>query len=241
MLEIKNLTKSFEPHGAPVINNLSANFATHKFYGLLGPSGCGKTTLLRAIAGLDRPSSGFIKLGPDIWCDSDHKINLSPEKRHVGMLFQSYAIWPHMSVAQNVGFPLLMQKLPKVKINDEVAAILEKVGLQGFGDRRPNSLSGGQQQRVALARALIQKPKLLLLDEPLSNLDASLRDSMRAEIKRLHQEFSMTSIIVTHDWRDAQKLCDEVIVLNQGLIEQRGTPSEIENSPASDFVKKIIY
>jgi iron(III) transport system ATP-binding protein len=241
MLKISHLTKTFESADRPVIAALDLAFEDHKFFGLLGPSGCGKTTLLRAIAGLDQPNQGKIEMNGEAWFDSERHFNLAPSQRHIGMLFQSYAIWPHMNIFHNVAFPLKMQKLAVDKIETEVLSILDKVGLKGFEKRMPSSLSGGQQQRVALARALVQKPKLLLLDEPLSNLDASLRDTMRSEIKRLHNDLKMTSIIVTHDWKDADRLCDEVIVMNSGRIEQRGNPSAIAKNPATEFVTKLIY
>jgi iron(III) transport system ATP-binding protein len=241
MLELKNIYKSFAANAPHVLSDISYTLPSGKFFGLLGPSGCGKTTLLRAIAGLDHPSKGDITMDGMAWFRGQDHSCLAPEKRNVGFLFQSYALWPHMSVAENVAFPLKMKKLPVDEIQAQVSKMLSKVGLEGFENRIPSSLSGGQQQRVALARALIQKPKLLLLDEPLSNLDASLRDSMREEIKRLHLEFKMTSIIVTHDWKDAEQLCDQVVVLNQGCIEQSGSPQQIKAAPISDFVKKIVY
>lgn len=237
-LEFKNLDKSFDGKSW-VLKELSFSLPKAKFSALLGPSGCGKTTLLRILAGLEQATQGEVLVDGEVWSSPARKIFLRPEKRNVGMVFQSYAIWPHMSVANNVAFPLKVRRLPKTEINKKVSQILELVGLKGFEDRMPSSLSGGQQQRVALARAIIQEPRVLLLDEPLSNLDASLRENMRHEIRRIQQELQMTSVIVTHDWADAEALCDHVVVLKDGLIEQSGSPTEIKTSPASDFVRKL--
>jgi iron(III) transport system ATP-binding protein len=238
-IEFFNLSKSFSPEKS-VLSDLNFTLPKNQFSGLLGPSGCGKTTLLRILAGLETASTGKITVEEEVWSDTNRKYFLKPEKRNVGMVFQSYAIWPHMTIYDNVAFPLKMHKVSKHEIKSKVHEYIKIVGLEGFETRFPDSLSGGQQQRVALARALIQNPKLLLLDEPLSNLDANLRQNMRKEIRRIQQDFSITSIIVTHDWADAQTLCDQIIILNNGKIEQTGTPSEIFNNPKTEFVKSLI-
>ena len=238
-LQFSNLTKQFDG-GKVILDHLNFSLPIGKFSGLLGPSGCGKTTLLRILAGLDKPSNGDVVIDGTVWTRSEDRIFVKPEDRNVGMVFQSYAVWPHMTVFENVAFPLRVRKsAPSIEIAERVLEILKIVGLDSFSSRMPNSLSGGQQQRVALARALVQRPQLLLLDEPLSNLDASLRATMRTEIRALQERFKITSIIVTHDWADAQALCDHLVVLKEGKIEQMGSPSEIAAHPVSDFVREI--
>lgn len=239
-LKIEHVSKSFDRASQKVINDLSLEINQGTFTALLGPSGCGKTTLLRIVAGLDRPNAGRVLMNDTLWLDTAKDFSMAPEKRNIGMVFQSYAVWPHMTVFDNVAFPLQIRKQSRTEIKTNVDEILQKVGLSGFETRKPHALSGGQQQRVALARALVQKPTLLLLDEPLSNLDASLRADLRREIKRLQQEFKITAIIVTHDWVDASELSDDIIVINQGSIAQRGKASEIAKNPASDFVAKML-
>ncbi|MBS1985495.1 MAG: ABC transporter ATP-binding protein [Bdellovibrionales bacterium] len=236
---IQNLTKTFA--SAPVLKNLNFELRSGEFSGLLGPSGCGKTTLLRILAGLESPTSGSIKVNGEVFVDTAAGIRMEPEARNVGMVFQSYAVWPHMNVFENVAFPLRIRKVPNTQLRAEVLAALAAVKLDGLDQRMPAQLSGGQQQRVALARALVQKPKLLLLDEPLSNLDANLRATMRTEIRRLQREFKMTAIIVTHDWKDASELCDQLAILNGGALEQTGSPAEILARPASDFVRSLAH
>ncbi len=238
-LQFENLAKQFES-GKLILDHLNFDLPSGKFSGLLGPSGCGKTTLLRILAGLDRPTEGHIRIDGETWSDNKKGVFLKPESRNVGMVFQSYAVWPHMTVFENVAFPLRVKKTAnKAEISERVHEMLKVVGLDAYAVRMPNSLSGGQQQRVALARALVQRPRLLLLDEPLSNLDASLRATRRSEIRALQERFKITSIIVTHDWADAQALCDHLVVLKEGKIEQQGTPKEIANNPKSNFVREI--
>lgn len=211
-----------------------------EFVSLLGPSGCGKTTSLRMIAGFERATEGEIYIGDH--CVSSHIKNtfVPPEKRDIGMVFQSYAVWPHMTVTENVAYPLKIQKDPKEERAARVAEMLKLVHLDEYGSRYPHQLSGGQQQRVALARALVMRPGLLLLDEPLSNLDAKLRESMRFEISSIQKELGITVIYVTHDQSEAMTMSDRVVVMSRGVIQQIGTPYEIYRNPANKMVADFI-
>ena len=211
-----------------------------EFVSLLGPSGCGKTTSLRMIAGFERATEGEIYIGDH--CVSSHIKNtfVPPEKRDIGMVFQSYAVWPHMTVTENVAYPLKIQKVPKEERAARVAEMLKLVHLDERGSRYPHQLSGGQQQRVALARALVMRPGLLLLDEPLSNLDAKLRESMRFEISSIQKELGITVIYVTHDQSEAMTMSDRVVVMSRGVIQQIGTPYEIYRNPANKMVADFI-
>ena len=211
-----------------------------EFVSLLGPSGCGKTTSLRMIAGFERATEGEIYIGDH--CVSSHIKNtfVPPEKRDIGMVFQSYAVWPHMTVTENVAYPLKIQKVPKEERAARVAEMLKLVHLDEYGSRYPHQLSGGQQQRVALARALVMRPGLLLLDEPLSNLDAKLRESMRFEISSIQKELGITVIYVTHDQSEAMTMSDRVVVMSRGVIQQIGTPYEIYRNPANNMVADFI-
>lgn len=211
-----------------------------EFVSLLGPSGCGKTTSLRMIAGFERATEGEIYIGDH--CVSSHIKNtfVPPEKRDIGMVFQSYAVWPHMTVTENVAYPLKIQKVPKEERAARVAEMLKLVHLDEYGSRYPHQLSGGQQQRVALARALVMRPGLLLLDEPLSNLDAKLRESMRFEISSIQKELGITVIYVTHDQSEAMTMSDRVVVMSRGIIQQIGTPYEIYRNPANKMVADFI-
>lgn len=211
-----------------------------EFVSLLGPSGCGKTTSLRMIAGFERATEGEIYIGDH--CVSSHIKNtfVPPEKRDIGMVFQSYAVWPHMTVTENVAYPLKIQKVPKEERAARVAEMLKLVHLDEYGSRYPHQLSGGQQQRVALARALVMRPGLLLLDEPLSNLDAKLRESMRFEISSIKKELGITVIYVTHDQSEAMTMSDRVVVMSRGVIQQIGTPYEIYRNPANKMVADFI-
>jgi len=241
-LEVRHVIKSFAG-GKRVLDDVSLDLPSGQFSGLLGPSGCGKTTLLRILAGLDKPDAGAVSLDEfpmlDINLESGKGLFVLPEKRNIGMVFQNYAVWPHMTVFDNVAFPLRMRKASNAEIAKEVPQALATVLLTGLEKRRPNELSGGQQQRVALARSLVQKPRLLLLDEPLSNLDAHLRDLMRKEIRQIQRALGITAVIVTHDWEDASKICDRVVVLNNGRIEQTGTPADLLANPSSEFVRQL--
>ena len=224
----------------PVISELNLEVRSHEFLSLLGPSGCGKTTLLRMIAGLEKPSQGTIVFDTETVFDSTQKIFIPPEKRRIGMVFQNYALWPHLTVFENVAFPLRCQKIPSSKMKGMCEEIVSQVQLTGLEHRFPNQLSGGQQQRVALARALVSEPRLLLLDEPLSNLDSHLKEEMCELIQTLRKARPVTMIYVTHSQREAFKLSDRICVLNAGKIEQLASPTEIRKAPASDFVRTFM-
>ena len=235
-ITIQNVTKAFGDK--VVLQAFDATFQDGEFITLLGPSGCGKTTMLRMIAGFERPSSGEIRFDGQLV--SGGKTFVPPEKRAIGMVFQSYAVWPHMNVFDNVAYPLSIQKLPKADIERRVARVLEITHLSQYARRFPNQLSGGQQQRVALARALVAEPKLLLLDEPLSNLDAKLRESMRFEIKEIQKKLGITVVYVTHDQTEAMAMSDRIFLINGGVVQQSGTPEEIYNAPVNQFVADFL-
>ncbi len=233
---IKKLTKSFG--SSQVLKEFNEVFRDGEFVTLLGPSGCGKTTMLRMIAGFEIPTTG------EIWIDdklvSGGKTFLPPEKRDIGMVFQSYAVWPHMNVFDNVAYPLQIKHVKREEIRTRVDKILETVHLTRYADRLPNQLSGGQQQRIALARALVAEPNLLLLDEPLSNLDAKLRESMRFEIKDITKSLGISVVYVTHDQTEAMAMSDRIFLINNGIVQQSGTPDEIYNHPANQFVADFL-
>jgi len=233
ILELGNLTKKFGDIIA--VNNLTIpSIKKGEFVTFLGPSGCGKTTLLRMIGGFYYPTKG------DIIMQGKRINDIAPEKRKTGMVFQNYALFPHMSVFDNIAYGLKLKKLPKGEIKRKVSDILSIVQLEGLERRKPNELSGGQQQRVALARCIIMEPDVVLLDEPLSNLDASLRIMMRDEIRSIQQRLSLTTIFVTHDQEEAMSMSDRIVVMNAGHIEQIGTPTEIYEKPDSLFVACFI-
>jgi iron(III) transport system ATP-binding protein len=217
-----------------VLKSIDLDIRPGEFFAFLGPSGCGKTTLLRLIAGFNRADSGRVLVG-----DKDIS-GLPPWKRDVGMVFQSYALWPHMTVARNVAFGLEEKRIARADITRRVNAALDLVGLSGLGARRPSQLSGGQQQRVALARTIAIEPKLLLLDEPLSNLDAKLRVQVRRELRELQQRLGLTTIFVTHDQEEANTVCDRIAVMNDGVIQQVGTPKELYERPTNLFVANFL-
>lgn len=231
-ISLKNISKHFGK--VEVINDLNMQFKAGTLTTLLGPSGCGKTTLLRLVSGLEPPTSG------EIWFGDEDVTKLSATNRDVGMVFQSYALFPHMTVEKNVGYGLGVMKKSKEFIRDAVASALGTVNLDGYQKRFPDELSGGQQQRVAVARALVLQPKVLLFDEPLSNIDSKLRRSMRDDIRRLQQQTGITSIYVTHDQAEALSVSDEVVVMNNGTIEQQGTPRDLYQRPQSAFVANFI-
>lgn len=235
----ENVGKQYSK-GLWVVENLNLEIQEGEFISFLGPSGCGKTTTLRMIAGLEENTHGKIYFGSEIVSDPIAKKFLQPEKRNVGMVFQSYAVWPHMNVFDNVAYPLKFKKLSKEKIHEDVMNILAAVELQGLEFRKSHELSGGQQQRVALARGLVMKPRILLLDEPLSNLDAKLREKMRRDIRKIQQEFKLTMVYVTHDQREAFQMSDKILVMNHGKMEQLGTPDEILKNPKSQFVADFV-
>jgi len=237
-LVLEDVSKIFPQRGGHgdvrAVDHVSLTIEPGEFVTLLGPSGCGKTTTLRLISGFEMPTSGRILLdGKDI-------SNRPPNKRDMAMVFQSYALFPHMTVFNNVAYGLRVQHAPRGDVRQRVERALELMGLAGLGDRRPNELSGGQQQRVALARSLVVEPRVLLFDEPLSNLDAKLRVQMRSEIRNLQRRLNITSVYVTHDQVEAMALSDRIVVMNNGKIEQMGSPEEIYRHPVSRFVADFI-
>jgi len=237
-LSLEKITKTFPPRGGSsevnAVKDADLQIQQGELITLLGPSGCGKTTTLRMIAGFEFPTSGRILL------DGMEINTLPPNKRDMSMVFQSYAIFPHLNIFENVAYGLNVQRLSKAEISRRVGAVMKLVELSGYENRAPNQLSGGQQQRVALARALVMEPKVLLMDEPLSNLDAKLRESMRTEIRRIQRSLGITSVYVTHDQIEAMTLSDRVVVMNKGLIEQVGTPVEVYRYPQTRFVADFI-
>ena len=233
---LRGLTKRFGSQ--TVLDNISLSIASGQLVCLLGPSGCGKTTALRLVAGFTEPTAGEIALGERVV--SSPARTLPPEQRNVSMVFQSYALWPHMTVAQNVAYGLELRKLARADIAKKVEAILATTRLAPLAERYPAELSGGQQQRVSLARALIVEPDTLLLDEPLSNLDANLREEMRFEVRRLQDAYRYTTIYVTHDQSEAMTTADLIAVMNAGRIEQLGTPQEVYEQPRSEFTASFL-
>jgi len=217
-----------------VLRDLTLKIEPGEFFAFLGPSGCGKTTLLRLIAGFGRAQTGKIRIG------EEDVTSYPPWKRNLGMVFQSYALWPHMTVWKNVAFGLEERRFPKSEIHRRVGAVLDLVDLVDLADRRPSQLSGGQQQRVALARTIVVEPKVLLLDEPLSNLDAKLRIQMRQELLLLQRKLAITTIFVTHDQEEANTMADRIAVMNEGVVQQVGTPTELYDNPANRFVASFI-
>ncbi|HTK12262.1 MAG TPA: ABC transporter ATP-binding protein [Xanthobacteraceae bacterium] len=244
MLTIDNLRKTFQAAGGAVhaVDDVSLSVNKGQLLTLLGPSGCGKTTTLRCIAGLERPDSGRITIAGKVVCDTARGLFVPANERDIGMVFQSYAIWPHMDVFENVAFPLRVshEKFSAQQIKDKVHRTLEMVRLEGYASRSATQLSGGQQQRLALARGLVREPAILLLDEPLSNLDAKLREQMRFELKRLQATLDVTMVYVTHDQSEALALSDDVVLFNAGKIVQRGAPLDIYSHPGSQFVADFI-
>jgi iron(III) transport system ATP-binding protein len=222
------------------VNDLSFEARAGEFLTLLGPSGCGKTTTLRLIAGLERPDRGEIQVGARTLSSTESGLFVPPERRGMGMVFQSYAIWPHMTVFENVAFPLQELGVPRAEIRERVMVMLGTVGLGDLHARPAPMLSGGQQQRVALARALVSNPQVLLLDEPLSNLDARLREEMRFELREMQARLGITSIFVTHDQAEAMTLSDRIVVMNAGRIEQEGRPEEVYQRPSTRFVMDFL-
>jgi iron(III) transport system ATP-binding protein len=245
-LSVEHIGKTYAgtEDGARAINDVTFSIADGEFYTLLGPSGCGKTTTLRCVAGLEHADTGTIVLGGRVVSSQQPKIFVRPDERDIGMVFQSYAIWPHMTVFENVAFPLRAtsqrRRMPRGDVRAYVLDVLETVQLAKFADRLATKLSGGQQQRLALARALALKPRLLLLDEPLSNLDASLRELMRAELRRLQRSAKISTLYVTHDQTEALSMSNRVAVMEGGRIVQEGTPRDIYRRPTTDFVATFV-
>ncbi len=231
-IELVSVSKSFA--GLPVVKDLNLQIPRGEFVSILGPSGCGKTTTLNMIAGFTTPSSG------DIRVRGKSQTRVPPERRNLGLVFQNYALFPHMTVAENVGFGLRMRGTPKAEIGPAVEAALRSVRLDRLGGRYPKALSGGQQQRVALARAIAPRPTVLLLDEPLSNLDLKLREAMRIELKEIHEQLGMTFVYVTHDQEEAMAMSDRIVVMWQGAVAQQGEPDSIYRNPATRFVADFI-
>jgi iron(III) transport system ATP-binding protein len=235
-VSLLGLRKQFQESVA--VDDITLNIADGELVALLGPSGCGKTTTLRMVAGFEMPTSGEIKVGGRLV--SSATFTVPPEERRMSMIFQTYAVWPHLTVFENVAFGLRLRKISRDEVARRVRETLAVVRLDEFGDRYPPQLSGGQQQRVSLARALTVEPEILLLDEPLSNLDANLREEMRFEIRRLHDKFGITSIYVTHDQAEAMVAADRIVVMNKGRIEQVGTAEDVYDRPLTRFVASFI-
>jgi iron(III) transport system ATP-binding protein len=245
MLRVSGLCTDYVGERGSVVraaHEVSFEVPAGKLFTLLGPSGCGKTTTLRSIAGLERPRLGEIAVGDELIYSSQRNLFVPPNRRGLGMVFQSYAIWPHMTVFENAAFPLRVsrKRIGSKEIRSRVSRVLEVVDLAGLAEREATRLSGGQQQRLALARALVMEPRVLLLDEPLSNLDAKLRERMRFELKRLQRELGITTVYVTHDQSEALALSHAIAVMNGGRIEQIGTPREVYESPATPFVADFV-
>lgn len=232
IIELRNISKTYGDN--TVLNNLSLNIKKNEFLTLLGPSGCGKTTTLKIIAGFESADSG------ELMFKNEDISSLPPYKRQVNTVFQKYALFPHMNIFDNIAFGLKLKKLPKEEIEAEVKKMLHLVALDGFEKRKVDSLSGGQQQRVAIARALVNKPEILLLDEPLGALDLKLRKEMQIELKKIQKEVGITFVFVTHDQEEALTMSDTIIVMNKGVIQQMGTPQDIYNEPANAFVADFI-
>ncbi len=237
-LEVTGLVKYFGDDRA--VDGISFSIPQGKFLTLLGPSGCGKTTTLMCIAGLHKPDNGEIRIGANVVTSVSRSEFMPPEKRDIGMVFQSYAIWPHMTVTQNVSYPLEIRKIDKSEIDDRVHEVIRLVGLEDMASKGATQLSGGQQQRAALARAIVSHPTLLLFDEPLSNLDLKLRERMRVELKRIQNEVGITSVYVTHDQAEALVMSDDIIVMSKGRIEQTGGPHDIYACPSNRYVSNFI-
>ncbi len=238
ILQVNQLIKQFANHPIPAVDEVNFQLAQGDILGLLGPSGCGKTTLLRMIAGFEQPSAGTIELGGHLVASASQL--LPPEQRNTGMVFQDYALFPHLNIAANIAFGLNKKKLGKKDIKYRIAEVLTLVGLEGLEKRYPHQLSGGQQQRVALARALAPQPALILLDEPLSNLDVQVRVRLRHEIRHIIKATGITAIFVTHDQEEALAICDKIAVMSSGKIEQLGTPEAIYTCPLSRFVAEFV-
>jgi iron(III) transport system ATP-binding protein len=237
-VKVSNLNKMFGDN--VVLDNVDFTIKDGEFFTLLGPSGCGKSTTLNCIAGLEEPTSGAIAVGDTPFVDTDKKLFVPPEGRNLGMVFQSYALWPHKTIANNLAMPLQIRKVDKAEQRQLIDEALDKVGLLHLRERYPHQLSGGQQQRVALARALVYSPNVLLLDEPLSNLDAKLREQARAWLKRLQTDLGITTVYVTHDQDEALALSDRIAVMSHGHMIQVGTPVEIYETPATAEVAAFV-
>jgi len=237
---LRGLWKTYSGGANPAVQDLSLDVYDGEILTLLGPSGCGKTTTLRMVAGLETPDAGDIYFGEEAVVMTSRRLNLAPNKRNVGMVFQSYAIWPHMTVAENVEFPLKARRFPKREIKERAMRALDLVGLTGFEDRPGPLLSGGQQQRVAFARALVTEPRVLLLDEPFSNLDAKLREQMRIGVKLLQKRLNIAMLFVTHDQIEALSLSNRIALMNFGIVQQQGHPRLLYEEPVNEFVRDFV-
>ena len=237
-LELKNIQKYYGDNH--ILKGFDLKVEDGEFISFLGSSGCGKTTCLRIVSGLENQTSGELIMGGEVISNPEKSIFVRPEKRQIGMVFQSYAIWPHMNVFDNIAYPLKIQKVSKSEIQSRVMDTLKVVELDGLDQRMPNQLSGGQQQRVALARGLVARPKVLLLDEPLSNLDAKLRQKMRHDIRKIQQDLKITCLYVTHDQLEAFTMSDRIVLMNNGVIEQIGAPEQIKNNPETEYVREFL-
>jgi ABC-type Fe3+/spermidine/putrescine transport system ATPase subunit len=239
-LRLSGLWKTYPGSSQPAVKDLSVDVYDAEIVTLLGPSGCGKTTTLRMAAGLEVPDQGDIFFGDRLVVMTSRRLFLPPDKRNVGMVFQSYAIWPHMTVAENVAFPLKARRFPRKEIGERVRRALELVGMAGYEDRPGPLLSGGQQQRVAFARALVTEPRVLLLDEPFSNLDAKLREQMRIRVKLLQKQLNIALLFVTHDQIEALSLSNRIALMNFGVVQQQGSPRLLYEKPVNEFVRDFV-
>ncbi|MFD1252144.1 MULTISPECIES: ABC transporter ATP-binding protein [Devosia] len=237
---LRNVQKSYSANSPKAVSDLDLHIGNGEFMCLLGPSGCGKTTTLRMIAGLENLSDGEIVVGDKVVDSPARAQFIGPEKRGMGLVFQSYALWPHLTIERNTDFGLRLRKVPKAEREERVTKVMKALDIEKYRTRYPSQLSGGQQQRVALARMLAVNPGVLLLDEPLSNLDARLRLEMRAELKRIHAEFRTTIVFVTHDQWEAMTLATSIAVMNEGTLQQLGTPNDIYDRPANRFVAEFV-
>jgi len=238
-IRIKRLTKVFPPN-VVALEDINLDIKHNEFLVVLGPSGSGKTTFLRILAGLERPTQGYVSIGDKVVVDTTSNIFVPPQKRNIGMVFQNWALYPNMKVFDNIAFPLKIKKVPESEIRKKVREVAEILDIEGVLDRYPRQISGGQQQRVALARALVKEPEVLLLDEPLSNLDALIRLRLRGELKRLQRKLGITAIHVTHDQTEALSMGDFVVVMNDGRIQQTGSPEEVYDKPKNLFVAGFL-
>lgn len=239
-ITLKGVQKNYGGGSANAVADLDLEIRDGEFMCLLGPSGCGKTTTLRMISGLEHPTGGVIRIGDRVVDSIPDSIYVPPEKRELGLVFQSYALWPHLSIENNVDFGLRLRKVSRAERERRTTDVMDKLGISKYRKRYPSELSGGQQQRVALARMLAVNPEVLLLDEPLSNLDARLRLEMRAELKRIHEEFKTTIVFVTHDQWEAMTLATQIAVMSEGELQQLGTPDQIYETPANRFVAEFV-
>ncbi|MBP2167868.1 iron(III) transport system ATP-binding protein [Erwinia toletana] len=237
-LSVENLHLTYGDN--PVLKGVSMQLNKGEVVSLLGPSGSGKTTLLRAVAGLEKPTQGRITIGSNIVYDGNPRSEIPAEERNLGLVFQSYALWPHKTVFENVAWPLKLRKVAAAEINQRVQSVLDQLGLGHLGKRHPHQLSGGQQQRVAIGRALVYNPPVILLDEPLSNLDAKLREEARVFLRELIVKLGLSALMVTHDQNEAMAISDRILLLNNGVIEQQGTPQEMYGTPSTLFAAEFM-